>query len=50
MFTLTTRMSEALAERPELRTILPAFHPARGELSHPVLGEVLPRLVTVPAA
>lgn len=47
MFTLTTRMSEALAERPELRTILPAFHPAFGKLSHPVLGKVLPRLVTV---
>lgn len=47
MFTLHTRMSDALAERPELRTILPAFHPAFQRLSHPVLGKVLPRLVTV---
>lgn len=47
MFTLQTRMSDALASRPELRTLLPAFHPAFGKLSHPVLGKVLPRLVTV---
>jgi hypothetical protein len=47
MFTLTTRMSEALAARPELRRILPAFHPAFGKLAHPILGKVLPRLVTV---
>ena len=47
MFTLTTRMSDALATRPELRQLLPAFHPAFGKLSHPVLGRLLPRLVTV---
>lgn len=47
MFTLQTRMSDALATRPELRTLLPAFHPAFARLSHPVLGKVLPRLVTV---
>lgn len=46
-FTLETRMSEALAARPELREMLPAFHPAFSRLSHPVLGRVLPRLVTV---
>jgi len=47
MFTLETRMSDALALRPELRTLLPAFHPAFERLNHPVLGRVLPRLVTV---
>lgn len=47
MFTLDTRMSDALAARPELRTILAAFHPAFAKLSHPILGKVLPRLVTV---
>lgn len=46
-FTLETRMSDALAQRPDLREILPAFHPAFGKLTHPVLGKVLPRLVTV---
>lgn len=47
MFTRDTKMSEVLARRPELRTILPAFHPEFSRLSHPVLGRVLPRLVTV---
>lgn len=47
MFTRTTRISDALAERPELRTLLPAFHPAFQKLSHPLLGKILPRLVTV---
>ena len=47
MFTLDTRMSDALAARPELRTILAAFHPAFAKLSHPVLGKILPRLVNV---
>ena len=46
-FTLHTRMSEALAERPALRELLPAFHPAFSRLNHPVMGRVLPRLVTV---
>lgn len=47
MYTRSTRMSVALADRPELRELLPAFHPAFSRLSHPVLGKVLPRLVTV---
>ncbi|MFZ5479871.1 MAG: DUF2249 domain-containing protein [Myxococcota bacterium] len=40
-------MSDALAQRPVLRDILPAFHPAFAKLNHPVLGKVLPKLVTV---
>ncbi|MFN7144759.1 MAG: DUF1858 domain-containing protein, partial [Myxococcota bacterium] len=47
MITAATRVSDALAERPELRDILPAFHPAFARLAHPVLGRVLPKLVTV---
>ncbi|MDP2316369.1 MAG: DUF2249 domain-containing protein [Pseudomonadota bacterium] len=47
MITATTRVSDALAERPELRDVLSAFHPAFARLHHPVLGRVLPRLVTV---
>lgn len=47
MFDRRTRMSDALAARPELRTILPAFHPAFARLAHPVLGKLLPRLVSV---
>lgn len=47
MFTRTTRISDALAARPELKTILPAFHPAFAKLNHPVLGRILPKLVTV---
>lgn len=47
MITRHTRVSDALASRPELRRILPAFHPAFERLNHPVLGRVLPRLVTV---
>lgn len=47
MFTRKTRISDALAARPELRELLPAFHPAFAKLNHPVLGKVLPRLVTV---
>lgn len=47
MFTAETRVSDALAARPELRRILPAFHPSFARLEHPVLGKVLPRLVTV---
>lgn len=46
-FTLQTRMSEVFKERPELRELLPAFHPAFERLSHPVLGKLLPRMVTV---
>jgi hypothetical protein len=47
MFTLDTRVSAALAARPELRTLLPAFHPAFEKLNHPVLGRIMPKLVTV---
>ncbi len=47
MFTLETRISTALRERPELRKLLPAFHPAFEKLNHPVLGRVMPRLVNV---
>lgn len=46
-FTRRTRISDALAQRPELRQLLPAFHPAFAKLNHPVLGKVLPKLVTV---
>lgn len=47
MFTLDTRISTALKQRPELRQLLPAFHPAFEKLNHPVLGKVMPRLVNV---
>lgn len=47
MFTADTRMSDAFAARPELRQLLPAFHPAFKKLEHPVLGKILPRLVNV---
>lgn len=47
MFTLQTRMSDAFEARPELRKLLPAFHPAFRRLEHPILGRILPRLVTV---
>lgn len=47
MIIATTRVSEALLERPDLRNVLPAFHPAFARLNHPVLGRVLPKLVTV---
>jgi len=50
MITSSTRVSDALSQRPELRTILPAFHPAFARLNHPVLGRVLPKLVTVAEA
>ncbi len=47
MFTLETRMSDAFVVRPELRKLLPAFHPAFRRLDHPVLGRILPRLVSI---
>lgn len=50
MITADTRVSDALAAHPELRERLPAFHPAFGKLTHPVLGKILPRLVTVAEA
>jgi uncharacterized protein (DUF2249 family) len=46
----TTRVSDALAARPHLRQVLPAFHPAFAKLNHPVLGRILPKLVTVAEA
>ncbi|MCB9743911.1 MAG: DUF2249 domain-containing protein [Alphaproteobacteria bacterium] len=46
-FTERTKVAEALERRPELRTLLPAFHPAFNKLNHPVLGRVMPRLVTL---
>lgn len=46
-FTLHTRVSDALTERPALYDLLPAFHPAFEKLRHPVLGKVMPRLVTI---
>lgn len=49
-FTLQTKVADALAARPELRELLPAFHPAFARLNHPVLGKVLPRLVTLQQA
>lgn len=47
MITPSTRVSDALATRPDLREVLPAFHPAFARLNHPVLGRVLPKLVSV---
>jgi uncharacterized protein (DUF2249 family) len=46
-FTLDTKVSEALEERPELRELLPAFHPAFAKLNQPVIGKLLPRLVSI---
>lgn len=50
MITAHTRVSDALAERPDLRQRLPAFHPAFAKLNHPVIGKILPKLVTVAEA
>lgn len=49
-FTRQTRVADALAARPELRELLPAFHPAFARLNHPVLGKVLPKLVNLEQA
>jgi uncharacterized protein (DUF2249 family) len=49
-FTLDTKISDALQERPALRQLLPAFHPAFNKLNHPVLGRIMPRLVDVRGA
>lgn len=49
-FTRRTRVADALQARPELRELLPAFHPAFARLNHPVLGKVLPRLVNLEQA
>lgn len=49
-FTLQTKVADALAARPELRELLPAFHPAFEKLNHPVLGKIMPRLVTIEQA
>jgi len=50
MFTLDTRIADALKARPELRELLPAFHPAFKKLNHPVLGKIMPKLVNVAGA
>jgi uncharacterized protein (DUF2249 family) len=47
MYTLQTRMSDAIAAQPGLIALLGAFHPAFRRLEHPILGKILPRLVTV---
>jgi uncharacterized protein (DUF2249 family) len=47
VITSSTRVSDALRQRPDLLQILPAFHPAFARLAHPILGKILPRLVTV---
>ncbi|MDP2305629.1 MAG: DUF2249 domain-containing protein [Pseudomonadota bacterium] len=47
MITASTSVADALAERPSLRDVLPAFHPAFAKLNHPILGRILPRLATV---
>lgn len=49
-FTLDTNIADALRERPALRQLLPAFHPAFQKLNHPVLGRIMPRLVDVRGA
>ena len=50
LFTLDTNIADALRERPALRQLLPAFHPAFAKLNHPVLGRIMPRLVDVRGA
>ena len=47
IFTLKTKISTALKARPELKEILPAFHPAFKKLNNPILARTLTRLVTV---
>jgi uncharacterized protein (DUF2249 family) len=46
-FTLKTKIATALKERPDLKEILPAFHPAFKKLQNPILARTLTRLVTV---
>ena len=46
-FTLKTKISTALKERPDLKEVLPAFHPAFKKLQNPILARTLTRLVTI---
>ena len=46
-FTLTTKISAALKERPDLKEVLPAFHPAFKKLNNPILAKTLTHLVTI---
>ena len=46
-FTLDTKISEAIKERPDLKEILPVFHPAFKKLQNPILSRTLTHLVTV---
>lgn len=46
-FTLKTKISTAIKERPDLKEILPVFHPAFQKLQNPVLSRTLTHLVTV---
>jgi len=46
-FTLKTKIAAALKARPDLKEILPAFHPAFEKLQNPILARTLTHLVTV---
>ncbi len=46
-FTLKTKISTALKERPDLKDVLPAFHPAFKKLQNPILAKTLTHLVTI---
>lgn len=46
-FTLKTKISVALKERPDLKEVLPAFHPAFKKLQNPILANTLTHLVTI---
>lgn len=46
-FTLNTKIAAAIKERPDLKEILPVFHPAFKKLQNPILANTLTHLVTV---
>ncbi len=46
-FTLKTKISTALKQRPDLKDVLPAFHPAFKKLQNPILSRTLTHLVTI---
>lgn len=46
-FTLKTKISTAIKERPDLKEVLPAFHPAFKKLQNPILARTLTHLVTI---
>ncbi len=46
-FTLSTKIAKAIKERPDLKEILPVFHPAFKKLQNPILARTLTHLVTV---